>query len=361
MILSWLAAALLLAQSPGAPLPAWTPGTLDIHQIQTGRGNSTYFIFPDGTTLLVDAGAVPDRPGPQLAPARPDHSRPPGEWIARYIEQFSPKHPATLDYALVTHYHDDHIAGLAAVAARIPIRQLIDRGSLPASPPADYLRLRDSLRHQALQPGRNDQIVSRAPDFEVRNIAAAGEVWTGQGTDTLAVCPPGEKLTENELSLALRIRFGKFRYFTGGDIPGVVLDNLPACHDLETPVARAVGPVDVLLLDHHGWLDTTNSFFLQTLKPRVVVIPAWHATHPDHGVLRRLIAPPGPRDIFTTELLDATRAIFSYMPDPFRSTRGHVVIRVTEGGARYRVFILEDGDEQRNILSVHGPYESGPH
>jgi len=31
----------------GAPLPAWTPGTLDIHHISTGRGNSTLFVLPD--------------------------------------------------------------------------------------------------------------------------------------------------------------------------------------------------------------------------------------------------------------------------------------------------------------------------
>jgi len=46
----------LAAQSTGEPLPQWTPGTLDIHQISTGRGNAALFILPDGTTLLVDAG-----------------------------------------------------------------------------------------------------------------------------------------------------------------------------------------------------------------------------------------------------------------------------------------------------------------
>ena len=33
-----LAAAPLAAQTAGQPLPKWTPGTLDIHQINTGRG-----------------------------------------------------------------------------------------------------------------------------------------------------------------------------------------------------------------------------------------------------------------------------------------------------------------------------------
>jgi hypothetical protein len=81
------------AGTPGDPLPAWTPGTLDIHQIQTGRGNSAYLIFPDGATLLIDAGAVPDRSGPELGPQRPNASRTPGEWIAAYIEKFSPSIP----------------------------------------------------------------------------------------------------------------------------------------------------------------------------------------------------------------------------------------------------------------------------
>ncbi len=346
---------LLAAQSVGDPLPAWTPGTLDIHQIQTGRGNATYLILPDGRTLLIDAGGVPDRPGPQLAPARPNGSQPPGEWIARYIEQFAPSHPAVLDYALITHYHDDHMGALATVAARIPIARLIDRGG---PPPLGYP---DIGIREPLHPGRNDQIVAQPPDFEVRNVAANGAVWTGQGTDVRQVCPPGETMSENELSLALLIRYGRFRYFTGGDIPGIVLDELPACHDLETPVARAIGRVDALLLDHHGWLDTTNAFFLRTLSPRVAVVPAWHATHPDHGVVRRLISTriyPGPRDLFATELLEAPRTILSYLGEPFLSTHGHVVIRVSDGGARYKVFILEDSDEKRLILAIHGPYES---
>jgi hypothetical protein len=39
-------------------LPAWKPGVLEIHQIATNRGNSTFLILPDGTTMMVDAGAI---------------------------------------------------------------------------------------------------------------------------------------------------------------------------------------------------------------------------------------------------------------------------------------------------------------
>src|SRR5580704_11017305 len=88
----------------GAPLPAWTAGTLDIHQIATGRGNSALFVMPDGTTLLVDAGAAGD--GIPETDPHPDASRTPGAWIARYLI----RHGVTeLDYALITHFHADHM------------------------------------------------------------------------------------------------------------------------------------------------------------------------------------------------------------------------------------------------------------
>ncbi len=39
-------------------LPLWKPGILDIHHINTGRGNSSLAICPDGTSILIDAGAA---------------------------------------------------------------------------------------------------------------------------------------------------------------------------------------------------------------------------------------------------------------------------------------------------------------
>lgn len=226
---------------------------------------------------------------------------------------------------------------------------------------------------EALKPGRADQIAAVRngapyPDFEVRNVAANGEIWTGQGTATRQAFPAGWPALakdlqpgENSFSAALRIRYGRFRYFTGGDLVGVPLDGLPAWHDLETPVARALGPVDVLVLNHHGWLDTTNPFFLQTLQPRVVIVPAWHASHPDHGVLRRLLSPrvyPNPADLFTTTLLDAPRAVFGYLRNPFKSAEGHIVVRVEPGGAVYQVVILDDRDSAHLVTAIYGPYRS---
>jgi beta-lactamase superfamily II metal-dependent hydrolase len=100
---------LVWAQVVGEVLPAWTPGILDIHQISTGRGNSALFIFPDGTTMLVDAGAQTSK-NPRYVAPRPDDSRTPGEWIIRYIRQML-RHDSVpeLSYFLLTHFHSDHM------------------------------------------------------------------------------------------------------------------------------------------------------------------------------------------------------------------------------------------------------------
>ena len=86
-MLAGLRSALLLrVTSQSAPLrsgdvlPRWTLGTLDIHQIVTGRGNAAFMMSPEGTTLLVDAGDVgpnsdPRHPGD--ADERPNASRTP--------------------------------------------------------------------------------------------------------------------------------------------------------------------------------------------------------------------------------------------------------------------------------------------
>jgi hypothetical protein len=370
------------AQVVGEPLPRRTPGTLDIHQINTGRGNVALLVFPDGTTLLLDAGNG-GNPPPRGTPARPNASQPPAEWIARYARAMG---IAAIDYGYITHFHDDHMNAMVDVASRIPIRKIFDRGWPSYDYPApDHAELRGAefLRYRAflesggskperLVPGRKDQIVltvdpARYPDFEVRNVAANGEVWTGTGTATrarfpdLASVPREDWPTENMCSLAIHLRYGAFDYFSGGDMPGNVRPGYPAWQDVETPVAQAVGPVDVTLLDHHGNRDSTNAFLVSTLRPRIWVIPVWSADHPGHDVLDRMYSPrlyPGPRDVFATNMLEANKLVIGPLLDRLASSQGHIVIRVDPGGAAYRVIILDDTGEAYAVKAVHGPYAS---
>jgi beta-lactamase superfamily II metal-dependent hydrolase len=355
----------LFAQSPsGGTLPPWTRGTLDIHQISTGTGNSALIVFPDATTLLVDAG-------------------PSGAAIARYIEAALAPGAPRLDYAVLTHFHSDHLGGIADVAARIPVGTLIDRGYdylKPADNDRTFSRYRAFLdererkggsRAEPIRVGRANQIVPRDhaafPSVEIRNVAANGVAWTGEGDGVLQVFPPLESIadedrpSENMCSIGLRVRYGKFDFFTGGDMPGVPDAGAPAWQSVETAVAKAIGPTDVHVVNHHGSIDPESPIFLSTLRSRVLILPSWSETHPSQDALKRMLATrlyPGPRDIFATTLHASTKASIGDRATQFKADHGHIVVRVAPGGNSYQVFVLDEATEARRVLAVFGPYAS---
>src|ERR1700753_2530975 len=72
---------------PASPsLDPWQPGFLEIHHIATNRGNSALLILPDGTTMMVDAGAIYGAT-PYLSDLLPSNQHRPGEWIGRYAKR----------------------------------------------------------------------------------------------------------------------------------------------------------------------------------------------------------------------------------------------------------------------------------
>jgi hypothetical protein len=131
--------------------------------------------------------------------------------------------------------------------------------------------------------------------------------------------------------------------------------------DVETAVAPVVGGVDAAVLNHHGMGDATNETFLKALHPRVIVIPASNPQHPDFDTVLRITSDRvyrGPRDIFASGVLTATGIVVGNRLSQFKSTQGHVVIRVDPGGSSYRVFVLDDSTESYAIKEVFGPYQS---
>lgn len=404
---------------PGDPMPAWQSGFLDIHHINTGRGNAAFVHMPDGTSLLIDAGELspldPRTHTPRNAAPKPDSSRKPFEWIADYIRMAAPE-MQQLDYALLTHFHDDHfgawypaapesksgkfqLTGITGLGDRIRIGTLIDRGAPDYNYPyamrlssekngggeirfgetmANYFRFIDEkkaegMKLEALKAGSHSQIVLRYkkdayPDFVVQNIKSNDRCWTGQDTSTLSLFPQYRAWDqqswpdENALSLALLIRYGTFRYYTGGDNPGMLNLGTPAWRDTETPMAMAVGEVDVATMDHHGNRDAINENQVRLLKPRVWIGQSWSSDHPGHEVLLRMLSPhlyKGPRDLFATNMLEANRLVIGPLIDrAYQSQQGHILLRVKPGGSAYALIILDDSDAQRRVKSVFGPYTS---
>ena len=394
-------------------LSPWEEGFLDIHHINTGRGDAAFLIFPDGTTLLIDAGDMsethPRTTSRRNAALVPNNSKSAPEWIVDYIDQFRPKqYKRQLDYALITHYHDDHfgevdslrhlakggyqLTGIIEVGTLIPIKKLIDRGfhfpidlkdskiqsqerftddkygMIPTLKEywkfIDFQSKKTGLENEALQVGHTDQIILKNdsityPSFSVRNIAANGKIWTGENENSYSLFSQGEYPGENALSTCIRIDYGKFNYFTGGDISGINRMGQTDFKTVESHVAPVIGPVDVATLNHHGNRDSQNPYYVRTIRPKVWIQQNWTADHPGEEVLRRITSKelyPGDRDIFSTVMLQGAKDVIGGRLNQYKSQEGHIVVRVYDEGDKYDVFVLNDKSEKREILAKHGPY-----
>lgn len=377
----------------GRTLPAWQEGSLEIHHINTGRGDATFFVFPDGTTMLFDAGDLEDtaRPAGYIPPRRPDGSRPTGEWIGRYIRARHPRHEQpVLDFAVMSHFHADHINAIADVAGLVPIRKMLDRAgpgdaSFPDNATTRRYRafverqMERGMELQRFQAGRDDQLVlrfapERYPQFQIRNLAVNGRVWTGEGSAARQAI--ADASNENMMSAAFVLRYGDFGYYLGADL----------LEPMEKAMVPVIAPVDVHVANHHGSQAHPN--FLGRLRPRIHIVHVWAVIQPRPHVFERLFDEsiyPGPRDVFLTNGLWPGRAehfldrynervaslidnytvevgqtyIGDYMPK-VASDQGHIVVRVDPDGKRYRILVLEDRDESLTVKSIHGPYQSRP-
>lgn len=420
-LLCWTFNAQSQIAMPGQPLPAWKEGMLDLHHINTGWGNAAFYIFPDGTTMLFDAGEINPTDEraftPRNAPMRPNYSKRAYEWIAYYIKKVAPlKEKTIIDFAAISHFHDDHfgswypgatlsasgkyyLTGITGVGELIPIRTLLDRGypdynypfnmknsaDAATSGEINYLKtMQNYFDFCAAKPG-NGMITQRFkagsrsqvkmkyaenkfPAFYVQNVKANGLIWTGKDSSVAEFFPPvktNDRSTwpsENGLSLVFTIHYGSFTYYTGGDCGGVISYGDKEWKDIETPVAKVIGEVDVATLDHHGNRDAVNEFQIKTFKPRVWIQQSWSSDHPGEEVLRRLTTPvlySEPRDLFTTNMLEANRHVIGPLIDrSYKSLQGHIVVRVMPGGKEYYVIILDDSTEDMPVKSVFGPYKA---
>ncbi len=383
----------------GDLLPLWSEGYLDIHHINTGKGECSFLMLPDGTTMLVDAGATA-RPKPRVTDPKPDGSRTPGEWISRYILHFLQNQPEKrLNYVLITHFHDDHIGelypglktsvngnyiltGITEVGENIPFGKLVDRNypdyNWPTQMKGEYIQNyirfvkwmveNKGVAAEQLKVGVNDQFLllhhpNKYPNFEIRNLASNGHVWTGVGNNERNFFPEMKDLQpidypgENMCSIAFRVSYGKFDYFNGGDLttgaPGT-------WQDIETPVGLVTGPVDVCEANHHAYFDAMGIPFLQAVRPRIHIIQVWSPSQPSANILARMLSSwtyPGPRDIFATNTMEETRVVSGKM-ESLKSQQGHIVVRVSPGGESYMIYILDDSEENFRIKGINGPYLS---
>ena len=365
----------------GKPLPAWEEGYLDIHSINSGRGECTFYILPDGTTMLVDAGEFHTSGAKYpMVEQKPDTLTRPYKVYSTYIQNVLPCSDS-IHYALASHYHMDHIGrmesdyavsdsgyvltGMMALYDEIPYRTLVDR-SWPEYEDrkeqknwerfARSMSERDGMKVEKFDLGSDSQFVlvnhpEKYPDFKIRNYHVNGLVWNnGEVMD----CWKGKPVSENGASAGFLLSYGKFDWFTGGDAGNN--------GKVEKPTARAIGrQIEAMKGHHHMSWHTMSAEMLEILRPQVVVNQSFYAHQPWPKTMKKVqevgMTEGQTRDVFLTNLHDSTYVNEQETLAKVKDYRGHVVIRVLPGGDSYYVYMLDDNDLKFNVKAVYGPYE----
>jgi beta-lactamase superfamily II metal-dependent hydrolase len=183
-----LVASLVFAVLPGRAA-AQTSGTLRIHFLDVGQGDAAVLVSPGGETVLIDNG-------PSGACAG----------VVTYLQALGITH---LDYHIATHYHADHIGCTQTVLSNIPLAgPAIDRGgSYGTATYANYLTAVGTKRRTSVL---GEQIVLDSGSVPQLTLEVDGVNANGQSATD-----------ENDLGVAIAVRFGNFHALLGGDISGV--------------------------------------------------------------------------------------------------------------------------------------------
>lgn len=402
----------------GEPLPAWTEGTLDIHSISSGRGESFLYIFPDGTSMLIDAGgslltdSVCAHEGiPGCFPFRPNGDISAGTVVADYVKYFNPN-GETVDYWVNSHLDTDHMGnfpetyaaisevsrkvkkhpegnfylnGVNEVGTLLNFKKVIDRDyTTPIDRSkekriSDYVRFLDWTKrtkgtvYEPAKVGSTDQIVmthnpGKYPDFKVRVLCASGNYWTGKGEETKCNLPldangqPDKaaikkaKAKENIYSVGMLLNFGKFDLFTAGDLQYNNREKYQWM-DADAPLIPVVKQVEVMKASHHGTVTTNSPELLAVLKPQTVLVNAWRTVQPRQQTYKDIISASPKADIFANDIHPDNLPNLAEFKKNMTAAGGHTVIRVAPNGD-YMVFMLDDTNQEYRVKSIHGTYKS---
>ena len=250
-----LTAALLVASAAAQP----TSSKLQIYFIDVEGGQSTLFVTPTGQSLLIDTGW-------------PGNGNRDADRIAAAAHQAG---LSRIDYVLITHFHADHVGGVPQLVARIPVGTFIDHGpNRELTPDVSALdaAYRSTLtsstaKHLVLKPG--DHLPVTGIDATV--ISADGKLianplpGAGQPNSFCPAQPPAADNTENLRSLGTFIRFGKLRILDLGDL------TRDKEYQLMCPVNK-LGAVDILVVSHHGWEQSSSPALIDAIHPRVAIM-----------------------------------------------------------------------------------------
>lgn len=372
----------------GKTLPAWSEGYLDIHFINSGRGECCFYILPDGTTLLVDAGEISK--GKIGVAQRPNEQTLPTITYAEYIKHFLPTGKTAIDYCSPSHFHTDHIgstkmvsgkspvgyrkSGLLALYDHVPYKHILDRAyptytEDEVTPKMEGQLSKDwatfvtwgvkegKFTAERFTPGK-EQIVllnraKKYKNFSVFNICANGFVWGKDSNGNGMLIGGKARRGGNPASCGFHISYGDFDYIACGDVSWTS-QNMTAFY-----FRGYVGNnnLDAFKCHHHlaynSWEVMMQEF---NFDPQVILNHSFAANKPHPEPLSRVL--PNCQGFFATNIHPDIAAANRELIDKITGYGGHIVLRVKPGGKIFYVYMLDDSDFEYRVKSIHGPYKS---
>ena len=245
-------------------------------------GQATLFVTPQGESLLIDTGW----PGNN------------GRDADRIVAEAKKAGLSKIDYVLITHYHDDHVGGVPQLAARIPVGTFIDHGpnreldhGITEHGYAEYQKIlaAGTSKHILVKPGDilpikgfRATVISSDGALIAKPLPGAGQ--TNTACETSPTKPADQ--TENARSLGIEIDFGKLRLVDLGDL------TWDKERELMCPINK-LGPVDVYIVSHHGWYQSSSPAFVHGIHPRVAIMDNGEKKGGSPGTLDTLHSSPG--------------------------------------------------------------------
>lgn len=219
--------------------------TLTIVAVDVGQGAAA-LLHSNGQTALIDCGS--------------DYAaRGSGAAVADAMDTYGWK---SVQYVVLTHYHEDHAGGLAELLARVEVETLV-------IPPEGESELQSEVLRLAGQY-----------DVEVRYIYMTNMIRLGEAR--LVVYPPLTRGEINEEGLTIVCSAGDFDAVFTGDMGASTERLLIETYDL--------CDAEVLFVGHHGSKYSTSEEFLKTITPEVGIISVGENSygHPTTEAMERM-------------------------------------------------------------------------
>jgi competence protein ComEC len=225
--------------------------------LDVGQGDAILVEGSRGGRLLVDGGPDPDRLLIEL-----DRRLPP--WDRR------------IDAVILSHPHEDHVAGLALLLRRYRIGRVLEPGMRGPGP--GYAAWSRALE-RAGAPARHS--IAAGDRLTVDEIGLR-VLWPIRGQ--VPTEPPDTGTGINNVSVVLLGAVAGRRFLLAGDVEQDIDPRL---------LAEGLPRVDLLKVAHHGSRTATTEPFVEAVRPKVAIASAGSGNpygHPARSTLERLAA-----------------------------------------------------------------------